>query len=243
MSLSSKLAVAALAVSLAACGGSSSSSRSSGSGGGDPAADPVAGRIIDSPVQGLRYLTSPGAESGVTNVNGVFEYVPSDAVTFSIGSLTLGSVQGSSLVTLLDLVSGARNAHQSGAALEEIFSTYPQVLNIARLLQSLDVDGDSSNGIQIPFEANKISATYAGQINFSDSQMYASDDKPAVKFICAVKDSRGESACSSAVVTSEEDARTEVEDTRSTAQQWFPRSTSCPMWKWGQISLPSRVLP
>ena len=191
MSLSSKLAVAALAVSLAACGGSSSSSRSSGSGGGGSATDPLAGRIIDSPVQGLRYVTSPGSRAGITNVNGVFDYLPSDAVSFSIGSLMLGNVPGAPLVTLLDLVDGARAAADSGATLDEVFASYPQVLNIARLLQSLDVDGDSSNGIQVPFEANAIAANYASQLDFSDPQMFASDDKPAVQFVCDVKQSRG----------------------------------------------------
>ncbi|WP_272993121.1 MULTISPECIES: PKD domain-containing protein [Spongiibacter] len=222
MSLSSKLAVAALAVSLAACGGSSSSSRSSGSGGGGSATDPLAGRIIDSPVQGLRYVTSPGSRAGITNVNGVFDYLPSDAVSFSIGSLMLGNVPGAPLVTLLDLVDGARAAADSGATLDEVFASYPQVLNIARLLQSLDVDGDSSNGIQVPFEANAIAANYASQLDFSDPQMFASDDKPAVQFVCDVKQSRGANICSADDIQTAAAAEAEVRDTEAQRNSGTP---------------------
>ncbi len=222
MSLSSKLAVAALAVSLAACGGSSSSSRSSGSGGGGSATDPLAGRVIDSPVQGLRYVTSPGSRAGITNVNGVFDYLPSDAVSFSIGSLMLGNVPGAPLVTLLDLVDGARAAADSGATLDEVFGSYPQVLNIARLLQSLDVDGDSSNGIQVPFEANAIAANYASQLDFSDPQMFASDDKPAVQFVCDVKQSRGADICSADDIQTAEAAEAEVRDTEAQRNSGTP---------------------
>ena len=222
MSLSSKLAVAALAVSLAACGGSSSSSRSSGSGGDGSTTDPLAGRIIDSPVQGLRYVTSPGSRAGITNVNGVFDYLPSDAVSFSIGSLMLGNVPGAPLVTLLDLVDGARAAADSGATLDEVFGSYPQVLNIARLLQSLDVDGDSSNGIQVPFEANAIAANYASQLDFSDPQMFASDDKPAVQFVCDVKQSRGANICSADDIQTAEAAEAEVRDTEAQRNSGTP---------------------
>ena len=69
-----------------------------------PPAPPVGsalGVFLDSPVQGLRYTTSPSNVTGVTNANGEFTYNPGDTVTFALGDLVLGSVPAQAEVTPL----------------------------------------------------------------------------------------------------------------------------------------------
>ncbi|WP_374973178.1 PKD domain-containing protein [Spongiibacter marinus] len=210
MSLS-KFAIAVLSVGLAACGGSSSSS--SNSGGGTTSPKPIEqGRLIDSPVKGAGFVSSSSI-SGLTNVNGVFSYRQGDAVSFRLGGLSLGSAQGAAIITLLDLVDGARAAANSGSSTDEVLDDFPAIVNLARLLQSLDVDGDSGNGIQIPSEAAQKVSAYVNSIDFTDPDMFADSDKPAVKFICEVKAARGIPACSESNIVDEDAARSEVKET------------------------------
>ena len=91
--------------------------------------------FIDSPVTGLEFESTSG--SGLTDANGNFGYSGGESVTFKIGNLYLGAATpANGKVTPLDLigVSDSSNA---------------KVLRILRTLQSLDEDGDTSNGISI----------------------------------------------------------------------------------------------
>ncbi|MGD2075569.1 MAG: hypothetical protein PVG38_11710 [Gammaproteobacteria bacterium] len=87
------------------------------------------GRFIDAPVEGLAYRS--GTLSGFTGPDGEFQYEAGRTVRFSIGDLELGrAVAGKAVITPLDLVPDG-----------SVDST--AVINIARLLQSLDsVPGD-----------------------------------------------------------------------------------------------------
>lgn len=89
------------------------------------------GRFIDGPVEGLRYES--GALSGTTGPRGEFLYESGNSVRFYIGTLALGrAAPGKAVMSPLDLVE-----HGSLAT--------PAVINIARLLQSLDaVPGDDA---------------------------------------------------------------------------------------------------
>lgn len=97
------------------------------------------GVFIDSPVEGLSYET-PTWE-GRTNQNGAFTYNEGETVTFSIGGLELGSAGGDEVLTPLDLVPESDPSDPPDAA-----------INISRLLQTLDEDGDLNNGIRISSE-------------------------------------------------------------------------------------------
>ena len=97
---------------------------------------PLTGVFVDSPVSNIAYRTS--TLQGVTNAAGEFEYVSGERVTFSIGGLDLPSVVAADLITPQDLV---------GVGLDEVDNI--AVINIARLLQSLDADGNPDNGIEI----------------------------------------------------------------------------------------------
>jgi hypothetical protein len=82
------------------------------------------GQFIDAPVQGLRYESGP--LSGTTGDHGEFQYEAGNSIRFFIGDLALGeAVRGKAIITPLDLVpNGSIDT--------------PAVINIARLLQSLD---------------------------------------------------------------------------------------------------------
>ena len=112
---------------LSSCGGGTSTD------GGAP--DLETGVFLDSPTSGLSY-NSPSS-SGITNTFGEFHYKPNETLTFSIGGITLGSAPGNSIITPLDL------ARENG----DIDSS--KLINILRLLQTLDVDLNPENGIQI----------------------------------------------------------------------------------------------
>ena len=109
---------------LASCGG--------GSGGSSN--PPSTGTFVDSPVINIGYRTE--TQNGVTNSRGEFNYFPGETVTFFIGDLEFPSIPAEQVVTPLDM-----------ADTDDI--SHPIVINISRLLQSLDKDGNPSNGISI----------------------------------------------------------------------------------------------
>lgn len=123
-------------VALAACGGRSSSEE------GDEtpvmAEEEVVqtGRFIDGPVSGLYYETD--TQKGTTSGDGEFSYILGENIVFYIGGFKLPPIAAIPVITPLDYVpeaSGANNLH---------------VVNLIRLLQSLDVDLDHNNGVQLP---------------------------------------------------------------------------------------------
>lgn len=117
---------------------SSSAISSSASSSSVPA---LTGVFVDSAVAGIGYRTE--TKNGFTNNLGEYEYEEGETVTFFIGDLELPPVTAKGVVTPLDL-----------AGTDDLSN--PVVVNIARLLQSLDTDGDTSNGIQIPPGATSI---------------------------------------------------------------------------------------
>jgi DNA-binding beta-propeller fold protein YncE len=127
-----KLTLIASVCGLVACGGSSN--------------EPVLqGRFIDAPVEGLAYTSSSGI-SGVTDSNGTFNYTAGSTVTFSLEGIKLPPVTPSTIVTPMELV-GANSPSD------------PAALAIARLLQSVDTDGNPENGISVSKAKLKSGAT------------------------------------------------------------------------------------
>lgn len=97
-----------------------------------PAVGSATGVFTDAAVQGVAYTTSSGV-TGTTNALGQFTYNPSDTVSFKLGAVTLGAVTASALVTPVELSAGSND----------------KLTNLLVLLQSLDDDGNASNGIKI----------------------------------------------------------------------------------------------
>jgi len=104
--------------------------------GADSSPPPVlTGSFKDSSVSGLNYRTV--SLSGITAADGTFQYRAGETVTFSVGEILLGSTTGKPIVTPVDLVRGAK----SSANLKSV--------NICRFLQTLDIDFNHANGIEI----------------------------------------------------------------------------------------------
>jgi hypothetical protein len=93
------------------------------------------GVFVDAPVEGLSYATTSGL-TGTTNAAGVFNYLAGDSVTFSLGTVNFPTVVAGDLVSPLDLADAPSTNH-------------PGALAIARLLQSVDSDGNPDNGITV----------------------------------------------------------------------------------------------
>lgn len=107
-----------------------------------PAPTVLTGIIVDSPVYRMGYRTASG--EGFTNEKGEFNYIDGETVTFFIGDTELPATNASSIVTLLDIADTEDYSDQ-------------RVGNMARLLQTLDKDGNPNNGIEIT-EAAQASA-------------------------------------------------------------------------------------
>ena len=95
--------------------------------------------VFAGPVSGLRYQTPTTA--GLTSERGEFRYRDGEAVTFRIGRFVLGAAAAAprlNLAALVPRVAGdIAKLHDAGAT------------NLARLVQTLDEDGDPENGIAI----------------------------------------------------------------------------------------------
>ena len=101
----------------------------------------IDGRLVDGPVGGVRFES--GSLSGVTGPNGEFQFIDGGLVQFFIGDIALGdAVPAKALMTPLDLVPGG-----------DIDT--PAVINIARLLQSLD-DLPGDDRITIPASVREL---------------------------------------------------------------------------------------
>lgn len=141
-----------LATLLTACGG--------GGDGAAPATDSNAGPVltgqfVDSAVSGLRYSTP--TLQGDTSVAGVFQYRAGETVSFYVGDILVGRAIGAATLTPFDLA-GATPPQSDADVRREIIHMRNQprptplevAANIATFLQTLDEDGDPSNGIAIP---------------------------------------------------------------------------------------------
>ena len=129
------------------------------------------GFLIDSAIEGIGYIS--GSYKGWTDVNGLFKYDKSAGVTFYIGDDLTGIPLGTAspktdphnskrkIVTLFDLASSPSRAVDENNNL---------VVNMGTFLQSLDSDGDISNGITID-DRTKESITLLGLKNRIDFSM------------------------------------------------------------------------
>ena len=119
------------------------------------------GQLVDAPVEGVRFES--GTLSGVTGPNGEFQFEDGATVAFFIGDIPLGgAVPGKALVTPLDLVPGGN-------------IDTPAVINIARLLQSLDaLPGDAR--ITIPAQVRGLARRSNSGLSASIDALDFADD-------------------------------------------------------------------
>jgi len=149
---------ALLSILLSGCGGGSSSNSV------DTIDTILTGVFVDSAVEGVSYSTS--TQSGTTNSAGEFSYLNGEQVTFSIGATLLPSVNGAPQVSPVEMAEGSSSPPNT-------------TTNIARLLQSLDVDGNPDNGITISSEAE----ANAALINFDVTTEQFENDTAVINMV------------------------------------------------------------
>lgn len=163
---------------LSACGSDSDDSDGSDV---STASDLSTGVFVDAAVGGVDYSTD--TQQGTTNEKGEFDYAEGESVTFSIGDLVFPSVKAGDTITPLE-IAGSTDINA------------PKVINMVRLLMSLDKDGDPSNGITIT-ETAKASATvvdfelpideFATSDAVTGLVKNAGQDKPITELVTAEK--------------------------------------------------------
>ena len=99
----------------------------------------IATGVFAGPLCGLKYQTP--TQMGFTNERGEFHYVNGEAVTFFVGGLVLGNVEGAPVVNLAELV------NRVAGKVDKLRD--PLVTNLARLIQSLDQEGKCEGGVRI----------------------------------------------------------------------------------------------
>lgn len=122
-------------------------------------------KFYDSLVSGLKYVTQSGFEGFTTD--GTLECIPGETVEFFLGSLQIGSsviCSDQKRVLPTDLFNNS-----------EISSA--QVINTGVLLQSLDTDGNASNGINLP---PGVAPMELPNIDLSDDTDSDNDDIPDI---------------------------------------------------------------
>ena len=133
----------------------------------DGLSDTDSGLFLDCAVAGLAYRTATC--SGVTDGQGLFAYTPCETVTFRLGDIVLGTANARGMITPMDLVPEAADEN------------HPAVINIARMLQSLDDDGRYDEVITIPAGVHDVLKGFS-QIDFNQNADSFSSD-PAVALI------------------------------------------------------------
>ncbi len=98
--------------------------------------------FYDSAVSGLQYTCDSTNETNITDANGKFTYkLTCDQIVFRVGKITIGTIDTKNIkeqVFPADLANVDRNNTHD-----------PKIINILRILQSLDDDSNPSNGIVI----------------------------------------------------------------------------------------------
>ena len=115
------------AVSFSGCNSSSDDSTPS-----VPNGTTTTGVFLDSAVEGLDYTCTLEPQVRQTDAKGTFTCLTGSTITFKIGKYELGSTPVAAVITPKDLSDDNTT-----------------IINIAQLLQSIDTDGDPSNGIVI----------------------------------------------------------------------------------------------
>ena len=121
-----------------------------------PTVTPSSGLFLDAEVEGLSYTTDSGI-TGTTDENGTYTFLPDENISFSVGGVNIGTVAAAPVCTPFDFAAASTN--------------------IARFLQSLDADGDPTNGIDIVAANTALANTTVSSDVFlaADAATFASD--------------------------------------------------------------------
>ncbi len=110
---------------------------------------PEHGQFVIGPVSGLGYATRTQAD--LVNDDGGFWFFPGETVLFYIGDVEIGFAEADQRVTPLDIF--------PGSDIDD-----PSVVNMARLMMTLDADGESNGAISITQKSvNALNAAMAAR--------------------------------------------------------------------------------
>jgi hypothetical protein len=122
---------------------------------------PSTGHFIDSPVSGLTFKTP--THWGRTGDGGSFNYFSGETVELAIGDVAIGKALASKKVSPLNILESADTDDQ-------------RVVNMARLLQSLDADAEPQKGIRLTTEVEE--SLVAAMVSMSiDTIDFANDEE------------------------------------------------------------------
>jgi YVTN family beta-propeller protein len=113
---------------LVGCGGSSSSTTEI------QTASTGVGFYVDAAVKGAEYVC--GSERGLTDAKGKFTFEVNENCTFKVGDIVLREVEANSLTNNM--------------------TVFEDNVTVAQFLQTIDRDGDASNGIDIPDSTKRV---------------------------------------------------------------------------------------
>jgi len=161
------------------------------------------GQFIDTYVQGLKYRTC--TQTGITDNRGYFNYKQGETIEFSIGNTKIGTCIAKQILTPMDMANAT-----------EITNT--KVLNISRLLQSLDLDGNLDNGIQLHEMINEELET---QIDFSQCETDFENNTEIQNLFSSLNSMQVFTDNKTRVLYSAEEAKSHLEQSLSSASH-FP---------------------
>jgi hypothetical protein len=162
-------------------------------------AHPKRGHFVDSPVGGVSFSTP--SISGLTDEAGAFDFFPNEKVSLALGKFSLGSTVAAHRISPLDLF-------------EQADSSSTNVVNMARLLQSLDLDGNAKNGIRIAPEVTTMFETAMTEQGLTTLDFNNSDEIDAVISATVTK---AQTASLPLVVVSAAEAQDHLEDQLNSA--------------------------
>ncbi len=96
------------------------------------------GVFVDSPVEGLRYVS--GTISGKTTSGGLFSYQVGSSIKFYVGDLLIGEALPTAMISPIDLVPGATDAH------------HPKVVKIVKFLLTVNSSNDVERSMLIDLD-------------------------------------------------------------------------------------------
>ncbi|MBE9525880.1 MAG: hypothetical protein IME94_02810 [Proteobacteria bacterium] len=128
---------------------------------------------MDSAVDGLHYKTA--TQSGVTSNSGEFSFQDGEKIEFYLGENLLGESTASSVLTPIDFITAEKHPDT--------------LINILRLLQSLDDDNNPENGIYISPEVQGFANET--DIDFSVSQNVFSNNQNVLELLAKSGKSTG----------------------------------------------------
>ena len=143
-----------------------------------PGSQVMEGRFMGpAAVQGVAYSTA--TQSGRTDTQGRFKYLPGEQVSFSLGGIDLGSSVGADQLSPFELNQidpAITSLEMQGYFSRSASNSFFTALNTLRLLYVLDRDHDVDNGIQLDDLDERMAGEqldFDGDIDtFADSQRY-----------------------------------------------------------------------